>query len=381
MSRSEWGFCSRMFLFLVTFFLVSSAHGEFLEVTPGRKFNFPRDHGAHVEYPVEWWYFTGHLKAQSAEQVTVERTFGFELTFFRVGINPKEGARETPWHVGSLYLAHAALTDDSNQRFLFEKIRVRPDFGQAGASTERLEVWARDWRVEQGPKGESQSTIRLQVEARDAQTGEMFSFSFAVQPQKAPVLQGDAGYSQKGASPGDASYYVSFTRLEGDGEVVIGNEELRVGVEAWMDHEVLSSKPNSREVGWDWFAMQFQNDWECMLYNLRRGNPLVRTQYSSGSCVSPEGEKFLLTASDFLIQPSGSWRSERSGIEYPSGWTVSIPKMGIEARVAPTVKGQELLSGSGGERTYWEGRCLIEGSMDGEPQRGAAYVELVGYTR
>ena len=32
------------------------------EVTAGRKLVFPRDHGAHPEYRIEWWYVTGWLE-------------------------------------------------------------------------------------------------------------------------------------------------------------------------------------------------------------------------------------------------------------------------------------------------------------------------------
>src|SRR3954454_20232700 len=49
---------------------------------PGYRFGFPRDHAAHPEYQTEWWYYTGHLKGGG-------RSFGFELTFFQVGIDPR----------------------------------------------------------------------------------------------------------------------------------------------------------------------------------------------------------------------------------------------------------------------------------------------------
>jgi hypothetical protein len=38
---------------------------------PGRSFSFPRDHGSHDGFKVEWWYITGHLEAAGG------RTFGF----------------------------------------------------------------------------------------------------------------------------------------------------------------------------------------------------------------------------------------------------------------------------------------------------------------
>ena len=50
-------------------------------------FVFPRDHGAHPGYQSEWWYYTGHVRT------TDGRRFGYELTFFRVGLAPGDPRR------------------------------------------------------------------------------------------------------------------------------------------------------------------------------------------------------------------------------------------------------------------------------------------------
>ena len=50
---------------------------EFLPAKPGYQYSFPRDHGSHPDYKVEWWYYTGHLEGSDG------RRFGYELTFFR----------------------------------------------------------------------------------------------------------------------------------------------------------------------------------------------------------------------------------------------------------------------------------------------------------
>ena len=44
---------------------------------PGHIFTFPRDHGSHPEFKIEWWYLTGHLFAKDG------RRFGYQATFFR----------------------------------------------------------------------------------------------------------------------------------------------------------------------------------------------------------------------------------------------------------------------------------------------------------
>ena len=57
-------------------------------------FAWPRDHAAHDDYQTEWWYYTGHVTAAGG------RRFGYELTFFRVGLrpgDPKPGATQSRW--------------------------------------------------------------------------------------------------------------------------------------------------------------------------------------------------------------------------------------------------------------------------------------------
>src|SRR5205823_3409346 len=94
----------------------------FLPALPGYQFQFPRDHAAHPGYQTEWWYYTGHLAGRG-------RRFGFELTFFRVGIDPSRRASRSAWALHTLYFAHFTVTDeDRNDFHFFEKVS-RPALG------------------------------------------------------------------------------------------------------------------------------------------------------------------------------------------------------------------------------------------------------------
>src|ERR1700730_11318906 len=84
-----------------SFFLRNDSFAsDFRSAEPGYDFEFPRDHGAHEEYRTEWWYYTGHLSTASG------RRFGFELTFFRVGVVPPGVPSESRWDLHDLALAH-----------------------------------------------------------------------------------------------------------------------------------------------------------------------------------------------------------------------------------------------------------------------------------
>src|SRR5579863_9383586 len=77
---------------------------------PGYHYEFPRDHFNHPDFQTEWWYYTGNL--HSAEG----RKFGFELTFFRQGIdrNPQPAG---VWDVRDVWMAHFAVSDIDGGRF------------------------------------------------------------------------------------------------------------------------------------------------------------------------------------------------------------------------------------------------------------------------
>jgi predicted secreted hydrolase len=70
---------------------------------PGYHYEFPRDHFNHPEFQTEWWYYTGNLHDAQG------RRFGFELTFFRQGID-RSAEPAAVWDVRDAWFAHLALS-------------------------------------------------------------------------------------------------------------------------------------------------------------------------------------------------------------------------------------------------------------------------------
>src|SRR5206468_8950246 len=85
---------------------------------PGRKLMFPADHYSHPDFKTEWWYYTGHLESQSGKR------YGYQVTFFRFGLRDRQGeVKEKPPYFTDLYMAHFAVSDIDQKKFLFrEKI-------------------------------------------------------------------------------------------------------------------------------------------------------------------------------------------------------------------------------------------------------------------
>lgn len=349
--------------FLVTFFLLNySAIAEFKTVTRNYTFNFPKDHGAHNKYPAEWWYYTGHLTSNDNGK---NRNFGFELTFFRIGVS--RGEKVSTFDVNNLYLAHFAITDDRNNKFYYTSKFERELLNRTYAKTDTLDIKIDNW---------SAKLIKDQIIlSASVNEKENFSLNLNLRSIKPIILHGDNGFSQKGALAEEASYYMSYTDLKGSGSLKIRDEEFQVMASAWMDHEVISFKANDNKKSWDWFGVKLDNGEELMFFYLRENNTL--SPFSSGTYILKNGETKELKVDDFKIEYTDFWKSTKSNTKYPIAFKVNIPKLQIKLNINATVKNQELFNTN--TRSYWEGRCKVKGTKNGENITGSAYVELVGY--
>jgi predicted secreted hydrolase len=335
----------------------------FERAEPSRIFNFPTDHGPHNDYQTEWWYYTGNLTAVGGER------FGYQLTFFRRAILPEQQRQERPssWAADQVYLAHFTLTDVDRRQFqAFEKLG-RGAAGLAGAAGEPLyRVWLDNWLVEQTGLDEYHLV---------ASAGEIV-LDLLLVDLKGPALQGRNGYSQKGPEPGNASYYYSLSRLQSTGKVEIGGRVYDVTGLSWMDHEFSTSALSEGQVGWDWFALQLDDNSELMVYTIRQEDGSI-DPFSRGTLILPDGELHHLQERDFTITITATWRSPHSGAEYPAGWTIEAPSQNVFLEVKPLLNDQELNLAY----VYWEGAVEISGERAGKPVRGRGYVELTGYAQ
>ncbi len=341
---------------------LAAAGPEFEIPKPGRVFAFPRDHGAHLRYKTEWWYYTGHLRSKEGEP------FGYQLTFFRAGVRQPDPRARSAWALHTIYFAHLALSDITRKRFLFREKANRGALGLAGADEGRLKVWIESWRAQM--EGDTHH-----LQARDEGLG----LNLTLTPRKPPALHGENGFSRKAALSAAASYYFSLTRLDTKGRLTLGERSLEVTGSSWMDHEFFTQTLAPEQTGWDWFALQLDDGREVMLYLLRRRDGSIDPA-SSGTLVDPQGQVRHLKLADFQITPTATWKSPHSQAVYPAGWKLEIPSAGYSLTLTPTLADQEIRAGEAGAITYWEGQVKVEGQCgQQQPITGLGYVELTGY--
>jgi predicted secreted hydrolase len=354
---------NRLAAVLMLLLMVTPLSAQYQQALPGYQYEFPRDHFNHPEYKTEWWYYTGNLKTADGHR------FGFELTFFRQGVD-RSAQPAGDWDVRDLYLAHLALSDIDDGRFYHTERLNRAGPGIAGVSLANQKVWNGNWQARW-----NNDEQHLQAIASD------FDLDLTMHSQKPPVIHGRNGISQKGAGTGNASHYISFTRLLTSGTIQLNGRSYNVAGSSWMDHEFFSSSLDRDEVGWDWLSLQLNDNTELMLYRLRHKDGSV-DPYSSGTYVDAAGKSTFLSERDFSMTPAGErYTSSATKATYPTSWDVAIPSLALNLHIATPLASQELATTSGSGPSYWEGAITINGTKHDAATSGVGYLEMTGYAK
>ncbi|MEK0444700.1 MAG: hypothetical protein RLZZ399_21 [Verrucomicrobiota bacterium] len=338
----------------------------FLVPQPNPQFQFPKDHGSHPDFKVEWWYLTGHLFGPARER------FGFQATFFRrAGMPPSHGTPQSSrFRTDEIHLFHAALLDAQTGKFLHHERLARAGW-EASSSTEGLHVRLGDSSLTMPDPAKEQ--FRLESTLR----GEA-GFSLLLEPLKSLVIFGKEGVSRKGNSETAASWYLTYPRLQTKGEIRIGNRKIAVTGQAWMDHEISSSQLTGDQAGWDWAGIQLEDGREIMTYRLRKKDGSADPA-SSLTWVDTQGKLTHFGSEEFRWEGCGAWKSPGSGASYPLPVELVCPDptsgKTVRLTLQPIAFDQELRGKSG--LAYWEGACRVW--IEDKPA-GSAYVELTGYS-
>jgi predicted secreted hydrolase len=345
-------------LFLITVILLANAPAfglEYLDVTGDYEVKIPQDFFYKRDYRVQWWYFTGHLSAESG------REFGYELTFFIVNVQRR--AYESRFGVNRIYISHFAVSDIAASAFHFSDKADSGVYGYAGADETRLKVWTGNNTLE--------GTLQdMRLRATDSEK----SIDLHLRPVKPLVLNGQKGYSRKSEeSPLAASVYFSYTQMDVQGHLTIGDRVYAVKGKSWFDREISTRGLGEKQAGWDWFAIQLDDQREIMIYMLRNKDGSI-DRYSSGTVVYQDGTYRHLVIDDFSVKVLSHYKSQKTGSQYPAQWQVSIPSEKIVLHITPMMQDQEVIALQTTGNYYWEGTCRVEGSA-----RGRAYVEMTGY--
>ncbi|MBX3694418.1 MAG: hypothetical protein KF790_04530 [Steroidobacteraceae bacterium] len=331
-----------------------SLPGEPQAVVPGYVMAFPRDHGSHPAFRTEWWYATGWLRTPAGEDL------GFQITFFR-SLQPAAARNPSAFAPHQILIAHAAISDPSRGRLWKDERIARAGFGLAEAREGDAAVWIDDWRL--AHPGE---VFEVRAPAQD------FALELSLRERQPPLLNGEAGFSRKGATPLAASYYYSLPQLEVSGHVVREGRRVAVNGAAWLDHEWSSEPLEPGAVGWDWVSVNLGDGGALMAFRIRDAQGDVR--WAGGTLRTGEGGTRHFGPDEIAFTPARRWRSPRTAVEYPVQWDVRAGELAI--RLEPLMDDQESDTRRSTGAIYWEGAVR---AYDGDREVGRGYLELTGY--
>jgi predicted secreted hydrolase len=285
-----------------------------------------------------------------------------------VGMNAagpdEKTAPESAWRSRQLYTGHLALSDIAGGRFYSTEVNEREGASLAGSEDMPGRIWLRDWEIV--IVDEPDTSFELYGR------GEGFSIRLVLEPSKPVVLQGDRGLSPKSFDETNASYYYSYTRMAARGRVEFDGQDVAVSGSAWMDHEWSTSALAPDQVGWDWFSVQFDDQNELMLFQVRSGDE-GRRPFVEAKLIRPDGTPLRLDSSDVVVRVLDTWESPHSAARYPSEWRLELMPLARTFRILPLLADQEMNLAV----RYWEGAVQVQD--DGGTRVGQGYVELTGY--
>lgn len=343
---------ARVVLFLLLLPLQSFAQGfaglggdaeGFHVPEPGHLLLFPRDHGSHPEFRIEWWYVTANLRDEAGNPM------GLQWTLFR---QASRQGHEDDLNSTQIWMGHAGLTtkDDHYSAETF----ARGGTGQAGTTTSPFNAYIDDWEIRSRNAGIEQIDLRA--------SGLDFSYQVELNAKGPLVLHGDGGFSEK-SDQGQASYYYSQPFYELKGSVTIEGEKISVTGSAWLDREWSSQPLAPDQTGWDWFSLHFESGERLMAFRLRGSKA-----FTSGTWIDADGTTMPLQNGAMTFSPLEEHLVD--GHDIPVRWRIELPERGlnIETKAVNPDAYMAMIF------PYWEGPISFEGS-----HTGVGYLEMTGY--
>lgn len=305
---------------------------------PGRTLAFPRDHGPHDAFRIEWWYLTATLKDAQG------RRYGAQWTLFRSALAPSGPTQG--WASPQLWMAHAAVTTP-DAHFSAERL-ARGGVGQAGVVAQPFSAWIDEWAM----TAQGDDLDRLSLTAR----GDGFSYRLDARAEGPLVAHGAAGYSVKSAG-GQASHYYSQPFYRVTGTLTLPSGPVEVSGEGWLDREWSSQPLDRTQTGWDWIALHLDDGRKLMAARVRGAAPFL-----FGTLIGKDGAARPLDAAALRLTPGARTP--------PTTWRVELPDAGLDL----TLKAVNPAAWMATSLRYWEGPVTVAGSAS-----GSGYLEMTGY--
>ncbi|MDR5876605.1 lipocalin-like domain-containing protein [Vreelandella gomseomensis] len=337
---------------------------EFAQADASTPLSFPRDHGAHPDYRIEWWYLTANLEDDQGQPL------GLQWTLFRQALTPPDERPDpAPWTADQVWMAHMGISRGATHVAAerFARSHSQHANGQAGVNAAPFEAWIDDW-VLKSPEDASFEDFTLS--AYSGEGADRFGYSLTLEPQGPLVQHGENGFNAKTVE-GQGSRYYSQPFLQITGQVTLNGETREVSGQGWLDREWSSQLLTPEQTGWDWFSLHLNDGRKLMAYRLRGGGE-DGGDYAFAHLISADGETELIGADRVTLTPLKT--QPVAGRDMPTRWSLTLP----DADLQLTVEARHPNRWMPTSVPYWEGDVVVRQSETQE-KIGVGYLEMTGY--
>jgi predicted secreted hydrolase len=338
--RSRWRRTARRYGVIALVLFAVAAFSAAAGASPAptvRPVVLPRDQGAHPGFGEEWWYTSGTLTGAN------RRAYFWFATI---------------WSADGALVAKVNVVDLGADRIVLshEYVSATPvTEGQTQFTVGAFELGLRSG----GTLG------RWSV---DASTGAGGRLELDLVPRQPYVLHGHDGIIQQGT--GGLSAYYSAPRLAARGTLTLNGKPVSVTGQGWLDHQWGNFGTNVGALKWNWFACQFQNGSDLMLYQFlnqanRPSGRQTGTLLTRGGVVT-QLTRFTITPMSPSIRPAGAMAI------YPLAWRLQVPTGKIDITIHARARNQFITNQF--VPSFWEaaseitsgaaGTCTVESSRE-----------------
>ena len=256
----------------------------------------------------EWWYDTGHLRAEDG------RSFGFELVVFRA----ERGGFPVSW------ASHLALTDETGGAFHYaQRSEIGPQVDRSSRNGDAAPQFA--FEVD-GARGSTPWTMaggdgtdELNATAAGDEVGGGPGRGVRARP---PSGRPQASRCSTTATAGSTSApRAARTTTPGPtwrrrGRSRWATRRSTVEGDAWFDHQ-WGDFISVGAGGWDWFAVNLDDGTDLTLSLVRAADGTYPLVY--GTLVDAGGRARHLDAAAFTVDVTDHWTSPSTGADLPGG--------------------------------------------------------------
>lgn len=349
----------------------------FTQANASTPLRFPRDHGPHPDYRIEWWYLTANLEDDQGEPL------GLQWTLFRQALMPaSERPDPTPWATDQVWMAHLGISQHDThvaaERFARSHSDQQPTQphsqrhsyqrqGQAGVVAAPFHAWIDDWSLMSPPEANFE-TFSLHAYSGDGD--KRFGYDLSLRAEGPLVWHGENGFNAK-TIQGQGSHYYSQPFLRIEGSVMLNGKARTVQGTGWLDREWSSQLLTAEQTGWDWFSLHLDDGRKLMAYRLRGGGE-NGTDYRFAHLFNAAGQTELMGPGSVTLTPLTTERVAERDI--PTRWQLTLP----DAHLDLTIEARHSNRWMPTTIPYWEGDVVVRHTPTQE-QVGVGYLEMTGY--